>query len=94
MGYNRKEIPSLDKGSEDYSVAVGQLRSIIERIERLDEEKKALSEDMKSIFTEAKVGGFDTKAIRAILKIKKKEKHERQEEEAMIELYKGALGIE
>ena len=79
---------------EAKAVAVAQLRAFIERIERLEEEKKTISDDIKEIYSEAKNSGFDTKAIRAIIRLRKKEDGERQEEEAMIDLYKDALGME
>jgi len=75
------------------AVAVGQLRSFIERIERLEEEKKTLSDDIKDVYAELKGNGFDAKAVRIIIRLRKKEEHERQEEEAMIQLYKDALGM-
>ncbi|RCS24033.1 DUF2312 domain-containing protein [Phyllobacterium salinisoli] len=75
------------------TVAVGQLRAFIERIERLEEEKKTISEDIKEVYAEMKGTGFDTKAVRSIIRLRKKEEHERQEEEAMIQLYKDALGM-
>lgn len=75
------------------TVAVGQLRSFIERIERLEEEKKTLSDDIKDVYAELKGNGFDAKAIRTIIRLRKKEEYERQEEEAMIQLYKDALGM-
>lgn len=75
------------------TVAVGQLRSFIERIERLEEEKKTISEDIKQIYAEAKGSGFDVKAVRTIIRQRKKEDYERQEEEAMIQLYRDALGM-
>ena len=75
------------------AVAVAQLRAFIERIERLEEEKKTISDDIKEVYSEAKNSGFDTKAIRAIIRLRKKEDGERQEEEAMIDLYKDALGM-
>ena len=78
---------------EAQAVAVAQLRAFIERIERLEEEKKTISDDIKVIYSEAKNSGFDTKAIRAIIRLRKKEDGERQEEEAMIDLYKDALGM-
>ena len=74
-------------------VATGQLRSFIERIERLEEEKKTISEDIKEVYAELKGSGFDSKAVREIIRLRKKEDHERQEEEAMVELYKDALGM-
>ena len=78
---------------EAQAVAVTQLRAFIERIERLEEEKKTISDDIKQIYSEAKNSGFDTKAIRAIIRLRKKKDGERQEEEAMIDLYKDALGM-
>lgn len=74
-------------------IAVGHLRSSIERIERLEGEKKTISDDIKDVYAELKGNGFDTKAVRAIIRLRQKEDHERQEEEAMIELYKDALGM-
>lgn len=76
------------------TVAAGQLRAFIERIERLEEEKKTISEDIKEVFAEAKGTGFDTKAIRHIIKLRKKDRAERQEEEAILDLYLAALGME
>ncbi|UXM95493.1 MULTISPECIES: DUF2312 domain-containing protein [unclassified Bartonella] len=78
---------------ETQAVAVGQLRSFIERIERLEEEKKTISDDIKDVYAECKGSGFDTKAVRAIIRLRKKEENERQEEEAMLQLYKDALGM-
>ena len=74
-------------------IAVAQLRSIIERIERLEEEKKTISEDIKEVYVEAKGTGFDSKVIRTIVRLRKKEDHERQEEESMLQLYMDALGM-
>jgi uncharacterized protein (UPF0335 family) len=75
------------------TVAAGQLRAFIERIERLEEEKKTLSDDIKDVYAELKATGFDTKAVRTIVRLRKKDQSERQEEEAMIDLYKAALGM-
>ncbi|MGQ5718485.1 DUF2312 domain-containing protein [Pseudochrobactrum asaccharolyticum] len=80
-------------GGSAQAIAVGQLRAFIERIERLEEEKSTISEDIKEVFAELKGSGFDTKAVRAIIRARKKEAHERQEEEAMIQLYMDALGM-
>lgn len=76
-----------------HTVAVGQLRAFIERIERLENEKKTVGDDIKEVYAEAKGSGFDGKAIRAIIRLRKKEEHERSEEEALIQLYKDALGM-
>lgn len=75
------------------TIAAGQLRAFIERIERLEEEKKTISDDVKDVFLEAKANGFDVKAMRALLRLRKKDKAERDEEEAMLELYMSALGM-
>ncbi|WP_412058882.1 DUF2312 domain-containing protein [Bartonella sp. DGB2] len=82
-----------DITNESQAIAVGQLRSFIERIERLEEEKKTISDDIKDVYAELKGTGFDSKAVRTIIRLRKKEDHERQEEEAIIELYKEALGM-
>ncbi len=74
-------------------VAAGQLRSFIERIERLEEEKKGLSDDIRDVFAEAKGNGFDTKVMRQVIRLRKKEPAERQEEEAILDLYMHALGM-
>lgn len=71
----------------------GQLRAFVERIERLSEEKDALQADIKEVYAEAKGNGFDTKTIRRVISLRKKEDAERQEEEAMLELYLHALGM-
>ena len=70
-----------------------QLRSFVERIERLEEEKKALASDIRDIFSEAKATGFDVKAMRQVLKLRKQDMHERQEQEALVETYMHALGM-
>jgi uncharacterized protein (UPF0335 family) len=75
------------------TVAAGQLRAFIERIERLEEEKKTIADDIKEVYAEAKGTGFDTKAVRTIIRLRKKDQAELQEEEAIIDLYKAALGM-
>ena len=70
-----------------------QLRQMIEQIERLEEEKKALAEDIRDKFAEAKAVGFDVKAMRQILRLRKKGRDERMEEEAILETYLHALGM-
>lgn len=75
------------------TVAAGQLRAFIERVERLEEEKATIQEDIKEVFAEMKGTGFDTKAVRAIIRLRKKDAAERQEEEAILDLYKAALGM-
>ena len=75
------------------TVAAGQLRAFIERVERLEEDKKAIAEDIKEVYGEMKATVFDTKAVRKIVAMRKKDQAERQEEEAIIDLYKNALGM-
>lgn len=75
------------------TVAAGQLRAFIERIERLEEEKQTIADDIKEVFAEAKGTGFDTKAMRTIIRLRKKDQAEREEEEAMLDLYLAALGM-
>ncbi|MEZ5871059.1 MAG: DUF2312 domain-containing protein [Nitratireductor sp.] len=77
----------------DNLVAKDQLKSIVERIERLEEEKKAISEDIKEVFGEAKANGFDTKVLRVVLRIRKQDLAERQEQDAVRDLYMQALGM-
>lgn len=74
-------------------VAAGQLRSFIERIERLEEEKKGISDDIRDVFAEAKGTGFDTEVMRQVIRLRKKEPAKRQEEEAILDLYLHALGM-
>jgi uncharacterized protein (UPF0335 family) len=74
-------------------VAHDQLRSVIERIERLEEEKAATAADIKEVYAEAKANGFDTKTLRQVVRIRKQDKSERQEQEAILELYLSALGM-
>jgi uncharacterized protein (UPF0335 family) len=76
------------------TVAAGQLRAFIERVERLEEEKQTIADDIKEVFAEMKGTGFDTKAVRAIIRLRKQDQAERQEAEAILDLYKAALGME
>ncbi|MCM8732195.1 DUF2312 domain-containing protein [Hephaestia sp. MAHUQ-44] len=74
-------------------VAADELRLLIERAERLEEEKKGISDDIKDVMAEAKSRGYDAKAIKKIMAIRKKKKEEYQEEEAILETYMHALGM-
>lgn len=74
-------------------IAADRLRSLIERIERLEEEKKALSGDIRDVFAEAKSAGFDVKIMRAIIKLRKMNAADRDEQEFLLETYKKALDI-
>jgi uncharacterized protein (UPF0335 family) len=75
------------------SFAQGQLKSLVERIERLEEEKKTIAGDIKEVYAEAKANGFDTKILRKVISIRKKDLNEREEEEAILDLYMSALGM-
>ena len=73
--------------------AKDQLKSLIERVERLEEEKAALGNDLKEVYAEAKGNGFDTKIKRQVVRIRKMESHEREERDALLDLYLSALGM-
>jgi uncharacterized protein (UPF0335 family) len=74
------------------SAAQGRLRTIIERIERLEEDKAAVANDIKEVFAEAKGEGYDVKTLRKVVRLRKQDKAKRQEEEAILDLYLSALG--
>jgi uncharacterized protein (UPF0335 family) len=86
---DEQEVPDPDVGG----IASDRLRSIIERVERLEEERKALSDDIKDIFTEAKSAGFEVKVVRQIIRIRKQEPAEVEEQETLLDLYRRALGM-
>ena len=75
------------------TVAAGQLKAIVERIERLEEEKKEVADQIKEVYAEAKGNGFDAKVLRKIVSLRKKPAEEREEEEAILDLYMSALGM-
>jgi uncharacterized protein (UPF0335 family) len=74
-------------------IAADRLRSLIERIERLEEEKAALAGDIREVYAEAKGSGFDTKIMRQIVRLRKMDKADLQEQETLLDLYKRALGL-
>jgi len=74
-------------------IAQGHLRSIVERIERLEEEKATIADDIKEVYAEAKANGFDVKILRKVVRLRKIDAAEREEEEALIDLYLHALGM-
>ena len=86
-----KDKSPAETGSEE--INSGHLRAFIERIERLNEEKKALSEDIKEVYAEAKGNGFDTKILRTVVRLRKQDSSERAEQEALLDLYLNALGM-
>lgn len=79
--------------SEVQGVASEQLRAFIERIERMEEEKKTITDDIKEIYAEAKGNGFDTKILRKVISIRKQDMNERLEQEAVLDTYLHALGM-
>jgi len=82
----------MPDGATDKGISAGRLKSFVERIERLEEEKKALSGDIKEVYSEAKSGGFDTKIMRQVVRIRKMDKAEREEQEALVQVYLDAVG--
>lgn len=76
------------------NVAADQLRLFIERIERLEEEKKGIGDDIKDVYLEAKANGYDGKIMRQIVRLRKMPQHDRQEMEAILQTYLAALGME
>lgn len=82
-----------NSGSDAHGVARDQLRSFVERIERLEEEKKTVADDIKDVYGEAKGVGFDTKVLRRLLADRKRDKDEMMEFEAILDTYKAALGM-
>ena len=74
-------------------IAKDQLKAFVERIERLEEEKKTISDDIRDVFAEAKGNGYDLKALRTVIKLRKQDKDERKEQEAILEVYLQALGM-
>lgn len=90
IGHNSGEeaTPPRDQAG----LAVERLRSIVERIERLEEERKALGNDVKDIYTEAKSAGFDVKVLRQLISLRKKDPTEIEEQESLLDVYRRALG--
>jgi len=82
------------KDNVDGAVSSERLRSFVKRIEKLNEDKEAVTDDLREVYSEAKGTGFDTKTIRRIVSIRKVELEKRREQEELLELYKSALGME
>lgn len=76
------------------TVAGQQLRSFVERVERLEEEKAALTADIREVYSEAKSQGFDTKVMRQVVRLRKMDRNDRMEQEALLDVYLSALGME
>ena len=73
--------------------AKGQLKAFVQRIERLEEERKTLGDDLREVYAEAKGAGFDVKAMRVVVRLRKQDTAERNEHEALVELYREAVGL-
>ena len=80
-------------GDAKYRVTANELRQFVERVERLDAEKKDLAEQQKEVMAEAKARGYDTKVLRKVIALRKRDKDDIAEEEAVLEMYKEALGM-
>ena len=85
--------PALDTPERDASATDNQLRLFIERVERLEEEKKGIADDIRDVYAEAKSRGYDAKIMRQIVRLRKMETHDRQEMDAILETYRSALNI-
>ncbi len=79
--------------TDTFTVAKDQLQAIVERIERLTEEKKVIADDIRDVYAEGKANGLDTKALRAVIKLRSMDKMERETREAILETYAAALGL-
>ena len=87
-------MQDMNESSENsYGVAAGELRSFIERFERLEAEKKEIADQQKEVMAEAKARGYDTKVMRKVIALRKRDKDDIAEEEAVLEMYKSALGM-
>lgn len=93
-GSEEKDRSMNETTSNTGGVAGDRLRSFVERIERLEEEKKGIQDDIADIYKEAKGTGFEPRIIRQIVRLRKKAKEERQEEEELLQVYKAALGMD
>jgi uncharacterized protein (UPF0335 family) len=94
---HREERPMANAAVKDDSVphrfAKDQLKAFVERVERLEEEKKAIADDIRDVYAEAKVNGFDVKSLRMVVRLRKQDVNERREQEAILETYLHALGM-
>jgi uncharacterized protein (UPF0335 family) len=87
------DVTDKPKDGMSTRFAKDQLKSIIERIEHLEEEKKAIAGDIRDVYAEAKGNGYDVAALRTVIRLRKQDKHERAEQEALVETYLHALGM-
>lgn len=86
--------PDIEGGDNSYTVAADQIKAFIERVERLEEEKASIAGFIKEVYAEAKGNGFDTKVLRKIIAIRKRDHNEMMEQQALLKLYLEALGME
>ena len=91
MAEAKAKAKEVETGTAE--VNAGHLRAFVERIERLEEEKKALADDIKDVYGEAKANGFDTRIMRKVVSIRKQDRDKRIEEETILDLYLAALGL-
>ena len=93
-GEDKNDSPSEEKSTQNVAGVSGErLKNFIERIERLEEEKKALTEDIKDVYAEAKATGFETKIMRKIVSLRKMDTQKRREEDELLDVYKSAIGM-
>jgi uncharacterized protein (UPF0335 family) len=88
----QKQAEAFTPEETGESIAANQLKSLVKRIERLEEEKKTIAEDIKEVYAEAKSNGYDAKVLRKVVAIRKRDLRERREEEAILDLYLHAVG--
>lgn len=93
LDVNRDREAEAGTATAKTRFAKDQLKAFVERIERLEEEKKAISDDVKDVYGEAKANGFDVKALRAVVRLRKQDANERNEHQAVLETYLHALGM-
>jgi len=93
MALDVTEAPESGDSAQWGNIAGDRLRSLIERIERLEEERKSLSSDIKDIYSEAKSAGFDVKVIRQLIRVRKLEPAEVEEQETLLDVYRRAIGM-
>ena len=93
LAHEEQDTASAETTVQTGGIAADRLRSIIERVERLEEERKALAGDIKDIFSEAKSAGFDVKTIKQILKLRKMDPAQVEEKETLLDIYRRALGM-
>lgn len=86
-------MSDYEQATDTYTVTANELRQFVERIERLDQEKKDIADQIKEVFAESKSRGYDQKALRALISLRKKDSDEVAEQEAVLQMYKEALGM-